>query len=96
MTNLTLQDEINSLNDSLQQAFEEKEKLNKIIDRLLEAAGYNTLTASEIEFERVYEDMRRKRFNMEEVTNILKDAYCNTHDRYYLVQAIESALEYLE
>lgn len=90
------QDEIQSLNKSLEQCFKEKEALDKIIDRLLEAAGYDTITASEIEFERVYEDMRRKRSNMEEVTSILKDAACNTHDRYYLVQAIESALEYLE
>ena len=93
---INYQDEIQSLNKSLEQCFKEKETLNKIIDKLLEAAGYDTLTASEIEFEHVYEDMKRKRFNMEEVTNIIKDAACNTHDRYYLAQAVESVLEYLE
>lgn len=93
---INYQDEIQSLNKSLEQCFKEKETLNKIIDRLLEAAGYDTLTASKIEFEHVYEDMKRKRSNMEEVTKIIKDATHNIDDKNYLIQAVESALEYLD
>lgn len=39
-------------------SFEEKDTLHLIIDRLLEASGYDTNTASAEDFEDVYENMR--------------------------------------
>ena len=42
----------------LHKNFEEKDKLHLIIDRLLEASGYDTNTASAEDFEDVYENMR--------------------------------------
>ena len=50
--------ECEKLKKYLHQNFEEKDKLHLIIDRLLEASGYDTNTASAEDFEDVYENMR--------------------------------------
>ena len=50
--------ECEGLKKDLHKNFEEKDKLHLIIDRLLEASGYDTNTASAEDFEDVYENMR--------------------------------------
>ena len=52
--------ECEELKDELRKNFEEKETLHLIIDRLLEASGYDTNTANAEDFEDVYENMRYK------------------------------------
>ena len=52
--------ECEELKKDLHQNFKEKDKLHLIIDRLLEASGYDTDTASAEDFEDVYEHMRYK------------------------------------
>ena len=51
----------------LLQNFEEKDKLHLIIDRLLEASGYNTNTASAEDFEDVYENMRYEKQQLDQL-----------------------------
>ena len=50
--------ECEELKEELHQNFKEKDGLHLIIDRLLEASGYDTNTASAEDFEDVYENMR--------------------------------------
>ena len=50
--------ECEELKEELYQNFKEKDGLHLIIDRLLEASGYDTNTASAEDFEDVYENMR--------------------------------------
>ena len=50
--------ECEELKNELHKNFEEKDKLHLIIDRLLEASGYDTNTTSAEDFEDVYENMR--------------------------------------
>ena len=50
--------ECEELKEELHQNFKEKDRLHLIIDRLLEASGYDTNTASAEDFEDVYENMR--------------------------------------
>ena len=50
--------ECEELKEELHQIFKEKDGLHLIIDRLLEASGYDTNTASAEDFEDVYENMR--------------------------------------
>jgi recombinational DNA repair protein (RecF pathway) len=54
------------LNNELNKNFIEKEKLHLIIDRLLEASGYDTNTASAKEFEDVYKNMRYEKQQLEQ------------------------------
>ena len=55
-----LEDKIESLEQENKSLYEEKSCLHKIIDRLLENAGYSKDIASAEDFEDVYEDMQRK------------------------------------
>lgn len=59
--------ECERLKKDLLQNFEEKDKLHLIIDRLLEASGYNTNTASAEDFEDVYENMRYEKQQLDQL-----------------------------
>ena len=58
---------IEELETELDKTFEEKDKLHLIIDRLLEASGYDTNTASEEDFEDVYENMRYEKQQLDQL-----------------------------
>lgn len=59
--------ECEELKNELHKNFEEKDKLHLIIDRLLEASGYDTNTASAEDFEDVYENMRYKQQQLDQL-----------------------------
>ena len=59
--------ECEELKVDLYKTFEEKDKLHLIIDRLLEASGYDTNTASAEEFEDVYENMRYEKDQLDQL-----------------------------
>ena len=58
--------ECEELKNELHKNFEEKDKLHLIIDRLLEASGYDTNTASAEDFEDVYENMRYEKQQLDQ------------------------------
>ena len=60
--------ECEELKKDLHKNFEEKDKLHLIIDRLLEASGYDTNTASAEDFEDVYENMRYEKQQLEKIS----------------------------
>lgn len=62
-----------TLKEEIKQAFEEKDKLNVIIDRLLFASGYDTTTASAEDFEDVYENMSYKQNKFDEYKQALEE-----------------------
>ena len=64
---LRKEQECEELKNELHKNFEEKDKLHLIIDRLLEASGYDTNTASAEDFEDVYENMRYKQQQLEQL-----------------------------
>ena len=59
--------ECEELKRDLHKNFEEKDKLHLIIDRLLEASGYDTNTASAEDFEDVYENMRYEKQQLDQL-----------------------------
>ena len=59
--------ECEELKKELHKNFKEKDKLNLIIDRLLEASGYDTNTASAEDFEDVYEHMRYEQEQLDQL-----------------------------
>lgn len=59
--------ECEELKKELHKNFEEKDKLHLIIDRLLEAGGYDTNTASAEDFEGVYENMRYEKQQLDQL-----------------------------
>lgn len=59
--------ECEELKKDLHKNFEEKDKLHLIIDRLLEASGYDTNTASAEDFEDVYENMRYEKQQLDQL-----------------------------
>ena len=59
--------ECEELKNELHKNFEEKDTLHLIIDRLLEASGYDTNTASAEEFEDVYEHMRYEQQQLDQL-----------------------------
>ena len=59
--------ECEELKKDLSQNFKEKDKLHLIIDRLLEASGYDTNTASAEDFEDVYENMRYEKQQLDQL-----------------------------
>ena len=59
--------ECEELNKELHKNFEEKDTLHLIIDRLLEASGYDTNTASAEDFEDVYEHMRYEQQQLDQL-----------------------------
>lgn len=59
--------ECEELKKYLHKNFEEKDKLHLIIDRLLEASGYDTNTASAEDFEDVYENMRYEKQQLDQL-----------------------------
>ena len=65
--------ECEELKKELHKNFEEKNKLHLIIDRLLEASGYDTNTASAEDFEDVYENMRYEKQQLEQFGQTLTD-----------------------
>lgn len=75
--------ECEELKKDLHQNFKEKDKLHLIIDRLLEASGYDTNTASAEDFEDVYENMRYEKQQLEqlgqtlaEIKEFIQSDYC--------------------
>ena len=64
---------IEELETELNKAFEEKDKLHLIIDRLLEASGYDTNTASAEDFEDVYENMRYEKQQLDQLKQTLTE-----------------------
>ena len=77
------------LKRDLHKNFEAKDKLHLIIDRLLEASGYDTNTASAEDFEDVYENMRYekqqlklKEQKLERITNMLFIGQCSNCEGY--------------
>ena len=65
--------ECEELKKYLHKNFEEKDKLHLIIDRLLEASGYDTNTASAEDFEDVYENMRYEKQQLEQLKQTLAE-----------------------
>ena len=61
------------LKKDLHKNFEEKDKLHIIIDRLLEASGYDTNTASAEDFEDVYKNMRYEKQQLEQLGQTLTE-----------------------
>ena len=59
--------EYEELKKELQKNFKEKDTLHLIIDRLLEASGYDTNTASAEDFEDVYEHMRYEQQQLDQL-----------------------------
>ena len=59
--------ECEELKKELHKNFEEKDTLHLIIDRLLEASGYDTNTATAEEFEDVYEHMRYEQQQLDQL-----------------------------
>lgn len=59
--------ECERLNNELHKNFKEKNTLHFIIDRLLEASGYDTNTASAEDFEDVYEHMRYDKHQLDQL-----------------------------
>ena len=57
----------------LHQNFKEKDNLHLIIDRLLEASGYDTNTASAEDFEDVYENMRYEKQQLDRYKQTLTE-----------------------
>ena len=66
--------ECEELKKELQKNFEEKDTLHLIIDRLLEASGYDTNTASAEDFEDVYEHMRYEQQQLDQLKADRKEA----------------------
>ena len=90
--------ECEELKEELHQNFKEKDGLHLIIDRLLEASGYDTNTASAEDFEDVYENMRYEKQQLyqlkqtlQEIKEIAEECYyecnsmnnCNISCKYY-------------
>ena len=65
--------ECEELKKYLHKNFEEKDKLHLIIDRLLEASGYDTNTASAEDFEDVYENMRYEKQQLDQLKQTLAE-----------------------
>ena len=72
--------ECEELKKDLHKNFEEKDKLHLIIDRLLEASGYDTNTASAEDFEDVYENMRYEKQQLDQLKQTLAEIkeICNS------------------
>lgn len=66
--------ECEKLKKELHKNFEEKDTLHLIIDRLLEAGGYDTNTASAEDFEDVYENIRYEKQQLDQLKAELKSA----------------------
>lgn len=67
------QQECEEFKKELHKNFEEKDKLHLIIDRLLEASGYDTNTASAEDFEDVYENMCYKQQQLDQYKQALAE-----------------------
>lgn len=65
--------ECEELKKELHQIFKEKDGLHLIIDRLLEASGYDTNTASAEDFEDVYENMRYEKQQLDQYKQALAE-----------------------
>ena len=67
------EEECEELKEELHQNFKEKDGLHLIIDRLLEASGYDTNTASAEDFEDVYENMRYEKQQLYQLKQTLQE-----------------------
>ena len=65
--------ECEELKKNLHQNFKEKDGLHIIIDRLLEAGGYDTNTASAEDFEDVYKNMRYEQQQLDQLKQTLAE-----------------------
>lgn len=97
---LRKEQECEELKNELHKNFEEKDKLHLIIDRLLEASGYDTNTASAEDFEDVYENMRYKQQQLdqlkaknEELNTMLKDLSYENQKFCYQIEEQTKQLE---
>ena len=79
--------ECERLKKDLHQNFKEKDKLHLIIDRLLEASGYDTNTASAEDFEDVYENMRYEKQQLDQLKQTVAEIkeICNEYKNEYIV-----------
>ena len=75
--------ECEELKKELHQNFKEKDGLHLIIDRLLEASGYDTNTASAEDFEDVYENMRYEQQQLDQLKQILAEIKEIAEECYY-------------
>lgn len=66
-------EECEKLKKELHKNFEEKDTLHLIIDRLLEAGGYDTNTASAEDFEDVYENIRYEKQQLDQLKAELEE-----------------------
>lgn len=99
--------ECEELKKDLHKNFEEKDKLHLIIDRLLEASGYDTNTASAEDFEDVYENMRYEKQQLDQLKadndelrnfhiNLVGVKECNIRELLKLKQALTEIKEIAE
>ena len=82
--------ECEGLKKDLHKNFEEKDKLHLIIDRLLEASGYDTNTASAEDFKNVYENMRYGKQQLEQLDKLKQTLaeikeICNEYQKEYML-----------
>ena len=79
--------ECEELKKYLHKNFKEKDKLHLIIDRLLDASGYDTNTASAEDFEDVYENMRYEKQQLDKLKKTLTKIkeICNEYQNEYIL-----------
>ena len=65
--------ECEELKKELHKNFEEKDKLHLIIDRLLEASGYDTNIASAEDFEDVYANMSYEKLQLDQLKQTITE-----------------------
>ena len=77
------------LKKDLHQNLKEKDKLHLIIDRLLEASGYDTNIASAEDFEDVYENMHYEKQQLDQLKQTNEDYERLEQENEKLKQALE-------
>lgn len=82
--------ECEELKKDLRRSFKEKDTLHLIIDRLLEASGYDTNTASAEDFEDVYEHMRCEQQQLDQLKAENKDLKIYIESNEQQVKEVET------
>ena len=93
---LRKEQECEELKNELHKNFEEKDTLHLIIDRLLEASGYDTNTATAEEFEDVYEHMRYEQQQLDQLkaeNDELKEGQNKKRDHYFIISNENARLQ---
>lgn len=88
--------ECEELKNELHKNFEEKDTLHLIIDRLLEASGYDTNTATAEDFEDVYEHMRYEQQQLDQLkaeNDELKEEQNKKRDHYFIISNENARLQ---